>query len=233
VTRAIVSAALAHDLPVGTRFVSRVHGEAVVVGVVEDARSHLFGPRAQTVFYARVEPASPRMVILLHTPDQADAVRAALRDRLQRPGQYMAVLPALDHMPHMDSPVGRVFGVLATIVGSIVLVVLMGSVGLTYFLVASRTREIGLRRAMGATRRDVIRYFVLENMILTAAGGLITIAIMAIVLPSVLYEFEGYSVDKLLVAITVAAVVGLNLLATLIPARKAAAIPPVMASRAT
>src|SRR5262249_3576982 len=56
------------------------------------------------------------------------------------------------------------------IVGIVILLVLSRAFGMTTFLVAERPREIGMRRALGATRRDVVRYFLLENWLLTSFG---------------------------------------------------------------
>jgi len=238
VTPAIVPAWVAQELwpdrdPLGARFVSRAHGPAVVVGVVDDTRNYLFGVGRPSVIYARGSSRSPHTLFLVRsTPGNADALRAALRERLAGvPGQAAVITPALAHARSTTGSVMAVLGVLGTIVGTIVLVIFIGSMGLTYFLVAERTREIGLRRAMGATRRDVVRTFVVENLLLTAAGAVIGIAIALIVLPTMFYEQPDFVVSWRLVALSMAAVVVLNLVATMIPARKAATIPPVVASR--
>jgi putative ABC transport system permease protein len=224
---AIVSRAV--GLPVGARFSSRAHGPAIVVGVADDLRSHLFGGEELVVIYATNPPPSARTTLLVRGDD---AVRATLRDQLTKPGQHAVVSSLVASMRHVTTPLGAVLGVLATIVATIVLVLLIGSMGLTYYLVAARTREIGLRRAMGATRRDVVRYFLLENIILTSAGLLFGAAILMAVLPTLFYEIQGLWIRWPPVVIAIAGIVGLNLLATLIPARKAAAVPPIVASRA-
>lgn len=235
-TSAIVTASLAEELwpgrsAVGMRFHSRTHGKAIVVGVVASTRTYLFGSSERTVLYAADPGASRHVLVIRAQAGQSEQLQAALPERLRVFGGHAIVTPALDHLRHMTSPVNAVLAILAIIVGSIVVVVLIGSMGLTYFLVASRTREIGLRRAMGATSRDVVRYFLVENMILTFAGTLIGLAIVAIVMPRMFYEQADLAVRWWLIAITIAAVTGLDLLATLIPARKAAAVPPVVASR--
>ena len=52
----------------------------------------------------------------------------------------------------------------------VVAVALAGSLALASFSVAERTRQIGVRRALGASRGEIVRYFLLENLILTAFG---------------------------------------------------------------
>jgi putative ABC transport system permease protein len=236
-TAAIISSSLARALwpdrdPLGATFHSRSHGVAIVVGVADDMHAQIFGPRDGDVIFAKDNPRSAHAVVLARSaPGRAGELRAALRDRLRQPGQHAQITPVSEYSRLVASPVGTVVGILATIVGAIVLVILIGSMGLTYFLVAARTREIGLRRAMGATRRDVVRSFLLENVILTVAGLIIGLSIVGAALPMLFYEQEGFAIRWSLVAIAVVAIVGLNLLATLIPARKAATVPPVVASR--
>lgn len=236
-TAAIVSAELAAALwpgtnPIGERFQSRTHGEAIVVGVAAPVNSYLLGNAAMAVVYARVDAHAAHTVVLVRNlPGRAEALRGALRERLRAPGQHAVVLDAITHVQSRLGSVGSVLGILGTIVGTIVLVIFIGSMGLTYFLVTQRTREIGVRRALGATRRDVVRFFVVENIILSIAGAVIGLAVLALVLPAVFYEQEDFILDGSLVAASIVAVLSLNLLATLIPARKAATVPPVTASQ--
>jgi len=58
-------------------------------------------------------------------------------------------------------------------------------------------------------------------------------AILMAVLPTLFYEVDRLSIQWLHVVVAAAGVIGLNLLATFIPARKAAAVPPIVASRAS
>ncbi|MBZ0236679.1 MAG: FtsX-like permease family protein, partial [Deltaproteobacteria bacterium] len=220
--------------PIGATFESRAHGPAVVVGVVDGMRTLLFGPEHARVLYAHEAPRSARFSLLVRSaPGRGRELHVALRDRLQQPGVHATVTSVAAEAARRSAPVGSVLGVLASMVGAIVVVVLIGSMGLTYYLVARRTREIGLRRAMGATRRDVIGELMLENLLLTAAGAVIGLAIVLFVLPALFQEQEEFHIKWSLVALSVAGVAALNLLATLVPASKAAAVPPVVASRTT
>jgi putative ABC transport system permease protein len=236
VTAALVSPAVAEALApgrdaVGVRFHSRAYGPAIVVGVA-DLDTYLFGADPRAAIYAVDDADSPHTVIVVRAaPGRAAELRSRLRDVLAAPHQHAVVAPALAYLAHELRPVTPVLGILATIVGTILVVVLVGSMGLTYFLVASRTREIGLRRAMGATRRDIAAYFVLESAVLTVAGAILGLAMVGMLLPKLFHEQAGFSVRWPLVAIGVAAVIVLNLVATLIPARKAAKVPSVVASR--
>lgn len=229
VTAAIVTPAIAsrlwpHRDPVGQPFQSRAHGAAVVVGVA-DLETILFGREPVGVIYAVDATARSRMTVLV----RGDV--ASLADELRAPGQHATVESAHAATRQFARPIASVLGILGTMVGAIVIVIVIGSMGLTYFLVSTRTREIGVRRALGARQRDVVRYFLLENLVLTMAGALLGLGIMALVLPALFEKQRGFSVQWSLVFGSVAGVVVLNLLATLIPARRAAAVPPVVASR--
>lgn len=237
VAAAIISPQLARALwpgedPLGASFVSRGHGHAVVVGVAAQMRTHIDGAGDASVIYAHDERRSPRTRALVRSAaGRAAELRAAIREHLRQPGQLVTVVPAGEQVRQRARNLHGVLGVLAVMVGSIVLVVLIGSMGLTYFLVATRTREIGQRRAMGARRWDVVRHFLLENATFTVAGTLLGVGIVLLVLPAMVRGEAGFVVPWPLVVVVAGAVAALNLAATVIPARKAAAVPPVVAAR--
>src|SRR5206468_1244363 len=58
----------------------------------------------------------------------------------------------------------------------LIFVTALGIIGITSLSVSERTKQIGTRRALGATRRDILSYFVLENWMVTTAGLLLGIA---------------------------------------------------------
>ena len=59
---------------------------------------------------------------------------------------------------------------LTTVIGLLLVVTALGIVGLTSFSVTQRTRQIGTRRALGATKTDIVRYFLIENWMITGIG---------------------------------------------------------------
>jgi putative ABC transport system permease protein len=113
----------------------------------------------------------------------------------------------------------------------IVLVTGLGIVGVTSFTVTERRKQIGTRRALGATKVAVLRYFLLENWIVTNAG-LILGVLAAYGLNVLLVTKAGGA--KLDWRFVVAAVVLLwiqGIIATLIPAMRATRFSPVLATR--
>jgi len=122
---------------------------------------------------------------------------------------------------------GMLVGVIAALLG----VTALGIVGLASFWVAQRRKQIGIRRAIGATRGDILRYFQTENFLIVTLGIALGM-LLAFVLNAVLMKF--YELPHLpLYYLPVGALVlwGLGQLAVLGPALRAAAVPPVVATR--
>lgn len=107
----------------------------------------------------------------------------------------------------------------------------LGISGLANFWVQQRRKQIGVRRAIGATRGDILRYFLAENFLIVT-GGIVLGAALALVLNLVL--MKQYEVPRLplyYLPIGAVALWILGQLAVLAPALRAAAVPPVVATR--
>jgi len=125
---------------------------------------------------------------------------------------------------------------MAILMGVICLVLLSvtaaGIVGLTSFWVGQRHRQIGVRRALGARKVDILHYFQLENLLIAGSGALIGIG-MAVGLNLALMRY--YEMDRLPVLYTLIGVIAVLVLrqhAVFVPARRASNVPPVTATRA-
>ena len=113
----------------------------------------------------------------------------------------------------------------------LVLITGLGMAGLVSFLVNQRQKQIGIRRAMGATRFDITRYFLVENSILTWTG-LIIGGILTLVITYVLTESAGENILQMKYLFMVA--IGLwivNLSSVYFPARRAAKVDPAIVTR--
>jgi putative ABC transport system permease protein len=106
-----------------------------------------------------------------------------------------------------------------------------GIVGLTSYWVAQRRRQIGIRRALGATRNAIIRYFQTENFMIAAGGAAVGVA-LAVSLN--LWMVSSFAMARLQTGYTFIGALVVLLLgqaAVLWPAFKAASIPPALATR--
>ena len=122
-------------------------------------------------------------------------------------------------------------GMLVGVIVSLLLVTALGIVGLASFWVQQRRRQIGIRRAIGATRRDILHYFQIENFLIVS-GGIALGMLLAYALNLML--MQHYELPRLpLYYLPIGALVlwGLGQIAVLGPALRAAAVPPVVATR--
>jgi putative ABC transport system permease protein len=160
----------------------------------------------------------------------APAIEKALTDR----GSGRVVMNLKLHREIVDETYGgdiAMIRMLVTVIVLLLVVTSLGVVGLASFNVRSRTKQIGTRRAVGARRRDILRYFLVENAVMTgigvALGTVLTFALN-------LWLVENYDLARLDPTWVPLGILGLLLLgqiATLAPARRASLIPPAVATR--
>lgn len=113
----------------------------------------------------------------------------------------------------------------------LLLVTASGIVGMTMLRIAQRRKQIGVRRALGARRSDIVRYFVIEN-VLIMTGGIGAGVVLAIALNQVLVsQLELTKVPPSYLAFGAIALWLLGILAVSGPAWRAAGIPPATATR--
>jgi putative ABC transport system permease protein len=125
---------------------------------------------------------------------------------------------------------------MAILMGVVALILLCvtaaGIVGLTSFWVGQRHRQIGVRRALGARKIDILHYFQLENLMIAGAGVVFGIA-MAIGLNMwLMTQYEMARIPVLYVLVGVLVMLVLGQAAVFVPARRASNVPPVVATRA-
>ncbi|MGE4368012.1 ABC transporter permease [Thermomonas sp.] len=120
---------------------------------------------------------------------------------------------------------------LLAIVAILLAITALGVTGLASFWVQQRTKQIGIRRALGATRRDILRYFQLENFLIVGAGVLLGTLLAFALNQWLMRRFELDHLDSPMVITGAIAVWLLGQLAVLGPALRAAAVPPIVATR--
>jgi putative ABC transport system permease protein len=120
---------------------------------------------------------------------------------------------------------------LTSICAALVLVTGFGIVGLTSYWVAQRRHQIGIRRALGATRHAILTYFQTENFLIAAAGALSGIAFAVMLNLWMVSSFEMVRMDNSRVIGAAVFMLLLSQAAVLWPALRAASIPPALATR--
>jgi putative ABC transport system permease protein len=122
-------------------------------------------------------------------------------------------------------------GMLVSVILAVLLITGLGIVGLASFWVAQRRKQIGIRRALGATRADIVHYFQTENFLIVTFG---IMAGMALAYGLSLWLMMHYELPRLPVFYLPVGAVALWLIgqaAVLGPALRAASVPPVVATR--
>jgi hypothetical protein len=209
-----------------------------VVGVVKDVvdRGLKTKPRRRHYFaIAQAQDALGMLCLEIRTVgDPAglmDAVRTDVRNF--NPGLPIDNLRTLDRA--IDSSISNeiiiaklssFFGVLALVLASI------GLYGVMSYTIAGRTRELGVRIALGAQRTDVLRMVLKEAMLLVLVGiavGVPASLASARVISSMLYGLKSYDPIAMVAVITLLAAVGA--FAGFIPARRATKVDPIVALR--
>jgi putative ABC transport system permease protein len=239
---AVLTAALAKWLfPDGHALGRSVYltGEAPtrVVGVVERASSASGGTFGNTDFstFVPFRLVSNFMVYVVRTqPGQQTTVMSEARQKLldlSRMRVVNSIQTFAESRAQLYAVAAATSWLLATVCALLLIITACGTVGLTMLWVAQRRRQIGTRRALGATRADILRYFHTENLLISGVGAALGIVAG---LGANLWLAKHLAMTRMSpVYICVGAVIVLALsqLAVLWPAIRAAAVPPSLAAR--
>ncbi|MDR0824850.1 MAG: ABC transporter permease [Prevotella sp.] len=142
----------------------------------------------------------------------------------------------VNSLTQMLNIMGTIMAILSAFLVAIAAIsLIVGGIGIMnimYVTVTERTREIGLRRSLGAKNKDILRQFLLESAMLSLAGGIIGIIVGLLLSALVLFAFEmGFmvSITAVVVSFIVCATIGIFF--GWYPAKKAAALDPITALR--
>ena len=212
--------------------------KVVVIGVVGDVKEYGIRAHAMPQAYFPLSaalPWSPFANLTVKTRMPAKAVLSAIRNQVRALDPNLALLrpQTMDDVIASDTQDASVqafllgtFAVLALVLAAV------GLYGVMSYLVGQRTREIGVRMALGAQQSNVLRLIMKRGAILTVTGIVIgTLAALALTrwISSLLY---GVSAADPLTFVSVAAILALVALAAYyIPARRATKIDPLVALR--
>jgi putative ABC transport system permease protein len=206
-----------------------------IVGVVEDVTFDL-GDRSGPVTYRPLaQHAFQSITLVVHTKGDPKAQIAAVRSAVQAiddnlPAQEIKTLEEMVSLQFW--PARTLAGLLASLGSVGLLLASVGVYGVMSYSVARRTREIGVRMAMGAQSRDVVKLIVGQGLGLALAGAAIGLALSAVAtrfLSSLLYGVSA--TDPATFAGVGLFLIGVALLACYLLARRATKVDPLAALR--
>jgi putative ABC transport system permease protein len=221
--------------PVG-QVMQSPHGKSVVVGVVADVRNQGLDsePRKQVYLPLRQNPVAGMAVVARAESDPMAVARV-----LQRTIWKVDSEQAIYDLSTMDQILARAvflprlsMTLLASFAFAALLLAALGLYGVLSYSVTQRTREIGLRMALGASGSSTVGLVVRNSLILIAVGvglGLVAAAILARSMSGILYGVGPFDLPAFTVAALVLVSAGVG--ASLLPARRATRVDPMVALR--
>jgi len=193
--------------------------------ILRKVRSGSFEQERVQLHEVTVKVATPEQVIAV-----ADAIKEVM-ERNHKKKDYDIVVP-LELLKRAERT-KQIFNIVLGSIAAISLIV--GGIGIMNIMLASvteRTREIGIRRALGAKRRDIITQFLVETVMLSGAGGVIGV-LLGVTIPWFVSHFAGMKTIVTfwspMVAFTISGIVGVVF--GIYPAMRAAQMDPVEALR--
>ncbi|MCC6291025.1 MAG: ABC transporter permease [Bryobacterales bacterium] len=226
--------------------VIKVHGlQFTVIGVFREKTStyglsELAGetiviPISVIRYFTPVERIDP-MYVQVRTPDDVVPVTGVVQQILEsrhRPGARYRV-ENLTAILEAASSIALILTLVLILVAAIALIISgIGIMNIMLVTVTERTREIGIRKSIGATRGEILRQFLLEAVLISVGGGFLGIALGVAVPLSARYFSDGLDIPISGVSVAVAFAVSflVGIVFGLLPANRASRLSPVEALR--
>ena len=208
-----------------------------VVGIARDSKYNFLGEQPQPFIYAHaLQAPEPAVTLTIRSarPDQALGTVRALVQQME-PGMPLVGVFTMANVLHQALWAPRMGALLLAIFGGLALLLAsIGVYGVMAYAVSQRTRELGIRLALGATVGEVRGMVIRQGMSLTLAGigvGILLSALLANLVNSLLYGVSA--TDPLTFIIIPAILIAVAAVAIYIPARRASRVDPVVALRLT
>ncbi|HKS93591.1 MAG TPA: FtsX-like permease family protein [Gammaproteobacteria bacterium] len=241
VSATIVTRSLAEQLFPGESAIGKTvyvgAGPTTIVGIV----GHLLRPSLnqpdsveRSMLFPMLPDSSDVTYVLRAVPQDRERILKTASDVLKKLDANRVLQNAQtftqlrDHYFQSDR---TMIGLLLASMLGLLFVTALGITGLANFWVQQRTRSIGIRRAIGATRGDILRYFQTENSLIVGGGVVLGVALALGLNLLLMQHYELPRLPLYYLPIGAAALWLLGQLAVLAPALRAAAVPPVEATR--
>ncbi len=241
---AIINEAFAREYfsdtdPIGLRITSDTgkHISREIVGVVGDVKHFGLDKEAKPELYVPYfQDSWPRsMVVVLRTASEPGEIIGAVRSEVSLMDKNLPVINirTMDELLRRSTAEPRFRALLLALFAAVAVILsALGIYGVINYSVTQRTREIGIRLALGAGRRDIIRMVLSQGMLLTMAGVIIGLG-AAFALTRVLSEFlfAVTATDAVTFILVSLVLTGTALAACFVPARRATKVDPMIALR--
>lgn len=241
ITRSLADKLFPGEDAIGKAFYSWGDAPIRVVGVVEHlVRPGGMGGPAERE-YAMVFPLRPHYnlggnYVIRTDPDRRTEVLAAAKAVLQANGADRIIQEENSktfeqlRREYYQAPRAMAW-LLGIVCVALLLVTALGIIGLASFWVQQRTKQIGVRRALGATRGQILRYFQTENFLLASIGIALGMLLAFAINQLLMGKYEMARLPLYYLPAGALMLWTLGQLAVYAPARRAASVPPAVATR--
>ena len=207
-----------------------------IIGIIEHMHGSWVGwdKVDRVVLMPMIRPEDSVRYMVRVQPGQIDSVMSAVETAVRKrdPNRVIGKLKKMSDQKKASYAGDSLMAVTLSVVTGLVLVFsALGIFGLATFNVNTRTRQIGTRRAIGARRRDIVRYFMTENWVVTSLGVFVG---CALALGAGFWLSNEYGLERLDLYYLLGGVAGLWIVGQLAawqPSLKAAKVSPAMATR--
>jgi predicted permease len=222
--------------PIGQQFRVRNDDLYTVVGISRDYAVRAIGETPRPIVHFAIDQTKPGYVTFVaETARPAEELVGPVRRAIVTLDPH-AVIVDLQPLGSLVSatlfPVRAGAAILAGLSGLALVLATIGLYGVIAFNVGRQTREIGIRMALGARQRRVIRQVIVEGLVLVGAGGIVgalAAGLAGRMLASALYGVSAF--DALTWTMALATLVIAAIVAAFVPARRAATVDPISALR--
>jgi len=207
-----------------------------IVGVLRDAKyASVREPPPPTMYVPQLQNRPGQGIFQVRTAGEPSAMVTTIRETVRQVDPDVPLMDVATQVEQVEKRLAQerviaqayaMFGALAMLIASI------GIFGLMSYNVSRRTNEIGVRMALGAQTRDVLRLVLVESMILVVVGvaiGLVTSLAAGRLVASMLFGLAP--TDAATIAVAMAVMLGVAGVAGYLPARRAARVDPLVALR--
>jgi putative ABC transport system permease protein len=212
--------------------VRRVHHYDLTGNSASSARVQVYVPYTQPPIYS---PPQPSMALMVRSAGDPAALTASIRHEVAAMDAELPVFQIRTMSEYVDSTLEQPrlsMAVLAAFGALALLLATVGIYGVLSYSVSQRTREIGIRMALGATRGSVLRGILREGALISAAGVVVGVAGSLASMRFIGNLLFGVSPTDLATYVAIPSVLfAVALCATLIPARRATKVDPIVALR--